>query len=103
MQKNIELESITNGIDALREATDRKWGKNYLRLKVGPETRFKWDVKIFYLILNMSDKDPFSDVSKRRDSRFQAFRDFFSGKKSKPKLGTSDGKGLGSSGGFTST
>lgn len=49
----------------------------------------------------MSDKDPFSDVSKRRDSRLQAFRDFFSGKKSKPKLGTSDGKGLGSSGGLT--
>lgn len=49
----------------------------------------------------MSDKDPFSDVSKRRDSRFQAFRDFFSGKKSKPKLGTSDGKGLGSSGGLS--
>ena len=49
----------------------------------------------------MSDKDPFSEVSKRRESRLQAFRDFFSGKKSKPKLGTSDGKGLGSSGGLS--
>lgn len=47
----------------------------------------------------MSNKDPFSDVSKRRETRLQAFRDFFSGKKSKPKLGTSDGKGLGTSNG----
>ena len=49
----------------------------------------------------MSDKDPFSGVSKRRETRLQAFRDFFSGKKSKSKLGTSDGKGLGSSGGLS--
>jgi hypothetical protein len=46
----------------------------------------------------MSD-DPFSDVSKRRETRLQAFRDFFSGKKSKSKLGTSNGKGLGTSNG----
>lgn len=46
MQKNIELQSITDGIDALKEATDRKWGVDYLRLKVSPETRFKWDAQV---------------------------------------------------------
>jgi hypothetical protein len=46
MKKNIEMESITDGIDALKEATDRKWGVGYLRLKVSPETRFKWDAQV---------------------------------------------------------
>lgn len=46
MKKNTELKSISDGIDALFEAADRKWGVGYLRLKVTPETRFKWDAQV---------------------------------------------------------
>ena len=46
MKKNIEIESLTGGIDARKETANRKWGKDYLRLKVSPETRFKWDAQV---------------------------------------------------------
>ena len=46
MKKNIEMESLTGGIDARKETANRKWGKDYLRLKVSPETRFKWDAQV---------------------------------------------------------
>ena len=46
MKKNLELKSITDGVDALRESADRKWGADYLRLKVSSEMRFKWDAQV---------------------------------------------------------
>ena len=46
MKKNLELKSITDGVDALRESADWKWGADYLRLKVSSEMRFKWDAQV---------------------------------------------------------
>ena len=46
MKKNIELKSITDGIDVIKQSADRKWGTDYLRLKVSNDTRFKWDAQV---------------------------------------------------------
>ena len=45
MKKNIELDSLIAGINALVIEADRKWGTDQLRLKVGSDLRFKWDAQ----------------------------------------------------------
>jgi hypothetical protein len=45
VKKNIELDSLIAGINALVIEADRKWGTDQLRLKVGSDLRFKWDAQ----------------------------------------------------------